>query len=126
MGLSVRKNIIVLDKHAPIKKKIVRGNETPFMTMELGKKIITRSRLNRSTKWPPRENFLAFQKQKNIYKNLNKKSKKNYFSKITFNGVMGNKQFWNKVKPFLIYKAFLHKEHIARHIGDKTLTNCNS
>ena len=25
---------MVLDKHAPIKKKIIRGNEAPFMTKE--------------------------------------------------------------------------------------------
>ena len=56
------------------------------------------------TKWPSRENFLAFKKQKNIYKSLNKKTKKNY---ITPNGVMRKKQFWNTVKPFLTSKGFL-------------------
>ena len=45
---------------------------------------MNRSKLmNRYTKWPSRENFLAFKKQKNICKNFNKKTKKNYFSKIT-------------------------------------------
>ena len=36
--------IMVLDKHAPIKKKIVRGNEEPFMTKELIKAIMKRSK----------------------------------------------------------------------------------
>ena len=36
---------MVLDKHAPIKKKIVRGNEAPFMTKELSKLIMNRSKL---------------------------------------------------------------------------------
>ena len=117
---------MVLDKHASIKKKIVRGNETPFMTKELNKAIMNRSKLqNRYTKCPFRKNFLVFKKQKNICKNLNKKIKRNYFSKITSNGVMGNKQFWNTVKPFLTSKGFLHNEDIALHIGDKTVTNCN-
>ena len=31
---------MVLNKHAPIKEKIVRGNEAPFMTKELSKTII--------------------------------------------------------------------------------------
>ena len=43
---------------------------------------------NRSTKWPSRENFLAFKKQKNICKNLNKKAKKELLSKVTSNEVM--------------------------------------
>ena len=63
---------MVLNKHAPIKKKIVRGNEAPCMTKELSKAIMNRSKLkNRYTKWPSHENFLAFKKQKNICKNLN-------------------------------------------------------
>ena len=54
---------IVLDKHAPIKQKIVRGNETPFMTKELSKAIMNRAKLKyRYTKWPTRENFLALNK----------------------------------------------------------------
>ena len=71
------------------------------MTKELSKAIMNRSKLkNRYTKWPSRENFLALKKQKNICKNLKKKTKKNYFSKITSNGVMGNKHFWNTVNLF--------------------------
>ena len=77
--------------------------------------------MNRYTKWLPRENFLAFKKQKNICKNLNKKTKKNYFSKITSKGVMGNKQFWNTVKSLLTYEGFLHNEDTALH----TVTDCN-
>ena len=83
---------MVLDKHAPIKKKIVGGNEAPLMAKELSKAIINRSKhKNRYTKWPSCENVLAFKKQKNICKNLNKKTRKNYFSKITSDGIMGNK-----------------------------------
>ena len=36
---------LVLDKHAPIRKKIVRGNEAPFLTKELSKVIMNRSKL---------------------------------------------------------------------------------
>ena len=116
---------MVLNKHALI-KKMVRCNEAPFMTKELNKAIMNRSKLkNRCTKWPSRENFLAFKKQKNICKNLNKKVKKNYFSKITLNGVLRNKQFWNTVKPFLTSNGFLRNEDTAFHIGDKTVTDCN-
>ena len=60
---------MVLDKHAPIKNKIARGNDAPFMTMELNKTIMNRSKLrNRYTKWPSRENFLAFKEQRILTK----------------------------------------------------------
>ena len=45
------------------------------------------------------------------------------FSKITSKGVMGNKQFWNTVKPFLTSKGFFHNEDIAVHIGFKIVYN---
>ena len=134
-GLSIRKNInnmmlnifwMVLDKHAPMKKKIVRGNEEHFMTKELIKAIMNRHRhKNRYTKWRSRKSFLTFKRQKNIFKNHNKKTKKIYFSKITSNGVMWNKRFWNTVIHFLISKGFLHNEDIALHISDKAATDCN-
>ena len=38
---------------------------------------------------------------------------------------MGNKLFWNTVKPFQTFKGFLHNEDIALYIGDKTVTGCN-
>ena len=97
------------------------------MTKELSKVIMNRSKLkNGYTKWQSCESFLAFKKQKNICKSLNKRTKKNYFSKITSNGVMGNKQFLNTVKPFLMSKGFLHNQDIAFHIVDKTVTDCNA
>ena len=47
---------MVLDKHAPIKSKNVRGNHSPFMSKELNKAITNRSKLrNRYTKWQSRE-----------------------------------------------------------------------
>ena len=38
---------------------------------------------------------------------------------------MGNKQFWNTVKPFLTSKGFLHNEDIAINIDNKTVTDCH-
>ena len=45
------------------------------------------------------------------------------FSKIISKGVMGNKQFWNTVKPFLMSKGFFHNKDIAVHTGDKIVCN---
>ena len=35
----------LVDKHAPLKTKLARGNSTPFVTRELNKAIYTRIRL---------------------------------------------------------------------------------
>ena len=39
----------VIDKHAPLKTKVIRGNQAPFMTKALIKAIMTRSRQNQNT-----------------------------------------------------------------------------
>ena len=104
----------VLDKHAPLKTKKVRGNQGPFMTKELSKAIMTRSRItNNYPKWPSRENFLAMKRAKNTCNNLAKSTKKEYFKKVTQKGFANNKVFWNTVKPFLTNKRFLTNDNIT-------------
>ena len=57
----------VLDRHAPLNWKMIRGNQGPFMTKQLSKAIMNRSKLrNRYIKWPSRENFLDYKKAKNM------------------------------------------------------------
>ena len=92
----------VLDRHTPLKRKMIRGNQKPFMTKQLSKAIMNRSKLkNRYIKWPSRENFLDYKKAKNTCNHLNKFAKKSYFDKVTSKGFVSNKAFWNTVKPFL-------------------------
>jgi len=58
----------IVDRHAPIKTKIVRGNNKPFMNKELSNALKTKSRIkNKWNKWRSRENFLEWQ---NIKKNV--------------------------------------------------------
>ena len=51
----------VFNCHSPLKQKSVRGNHARFMTRELSKGIMTKSKVkNRYVKWPSRENFEAY------------------------------------------------------------------
>ena len=66
--------LMVLNKHAPLKKKTIRGNNVPYMTKTLRKAIMRRSKLQ--TKYFKNgtvENLKTFTKQKNycsrLYKN---------------------------------------------------------
>ena len=79
----------VLDRHATLKKKMIRGNQGPFMTKQLSKAIMNRSKLrNRYIKWPFRENFLNYKKANSTCNNLNKSVKKPYFDKVTSKGLI--------------------------------------
>ena len=91
---------IVLDRHAPCKKKYVRANDGPFMTKELRKVNMKRSRLkNKLNKSKANENWIAFKRQRSFYVKLLCQSKKSYYSQLDPNVVSDNKQFWKTVKP---------------------------
>ena len=55
----------VLNYHAPLKQKSVRGNHAPFMTRELSKEIMAKSKVKNSyVEWPSWENFVVYKKAK--------------------------------------------------------------
>ena len=98
---------LVLDKYTPLKVKKVRENQGPFMTKELSKAIMNKSKIrNKYQKWPSRENFLTLKEAKTFCNKLTKSVKRAYFRKATGKGFVNNKAFRNTVKPFLM-KVFL-------------------
>ena len=104
----------ILQKHAPLKSKQVRGNHAPFMNKELSKVIMNKSRLrNKYLKWPSRENFLAYKKVKNKCNTLTRKTKKRYFEYVAKNkNFATSKIFWNTVRPCITNKATVSDENI--------------
>ena len=92
------------------------------MSKELSEAIMNRPKpRNRYTKWPSRENLLAFKKQKNFCNNLIQNIKKNYLTKIDSKGVTENTHFWNAVKPFLTSKGFLNNGDTAINFDNRTI-----
>ena len=83
---------LVLDKHEPLKVKKVKGNQGPFMTKELSKAIMNKSKIkNKYQKWPSTENFLALKEAKKLCNKLTESGKKAYFYKVTGKGFANNK-----------------------------------
>ena len=73
-----------LENHALLKFKAIRGNQVFFMTKNLSKAIMNKSRLrNKYLKWPSRENFLGCKKAENKFNSFSKKAKKSYFQEST-------------------------------------------
>ena len=101
----------LLNNQAPLKKKILRGNNSPFMTKTLRKAIMIRSRLkNRFHKTRPDENWLLYKTQRNLCTKLLRKTKKDYFSKLNPKLVSGNKNFWRTIKPYFSDKGNFSNE----------------
>ena len=65
-----------LNSFAPIKKKYARGNQMLFMTKNLSKEIMTRSRLRHTyLKHKTEENHLLYTQQRNKWVSLLRKTK---------------------------------------------------
>ena len=95
----------ILGYHAPVKKRSVRGNESPFMSKSLKKEIMKRSRLrNNFLKNPIQENKVLYNKQRNLCTSLLKKQKRNYFENLDIKNVTDNKMFWKTIKPMFSNK----------------------
>ena len=103
------------NKHAPLKKKFVRGNNAPFMNREFQKEIYVRSRL-RKKYWvePSAENKAAYKKQRNKCVKIRRKSIKRYMDKISEKGIETNKSFWNFIKPFMTNKGMIANKELSQ------------
>ena len=92
----------------------MRGNRAPFMTKELSKAIMTRSRIkSKCNKWPSKENLVGLTQTKTKCTNLTKAAIKQYFAKSTENQSLTNKSFWNSIPPFLTNKNIRNDDVIT-------------
>ena len=104
--------IEVLSNHGPIKKKYLKANQGEFMTKELNKAIMTRSRLhNKHLKEKSIDSKIAYDKQRNYCVIILRRTKKKYFANINISSITDNKKFWKTVKP-LFSDKISHKETI--------------
>ena len=92
----------VLDKHAPLKKKIIRANHVPYMTKALRKAIMKRCELeSKYYKNNTNENKKLYKKQNNFCSKLYKKERKKYYKNLDLKNITDNKLFWKTIKPLL-------------------------
>ena len=107
MDIDYFKNIFmaVLNTYAPMKKKIVRGNNAPFVNKTLSKEFMHRSKLkNIYHKDPTESNKNRYKKHRNFCVNLLKKEKKKYYNNLDLKIFEDNKKFWQRIKPLFSEK----------------------
>ena len=105
--------LMVLEKHAPVKQRVVRANDKPFMTKVLRKAIMRRSFLkNKYQKLKSEEANRAFKKQKNYTNRLLKKETIKYWGNLDLKNYTDNKKFFDTMKP-LFSKSVLGKHKIT-------------
>ena len=94
----------------------MRGNNQPFVTKELRREHMKRTRLlNRYRKNRNEENEVAYKKQRNFCSNLLKRVKSTYYGSLRPSDITDNKKFWGNVKPLFSDKCAL-KDDITLNV----------
>ena len=92
--------LTILNLHAPMKKKFIRGNNAPFMNKTLSQAFMHRSKLkNKFNKNPTEQNKIAYNQQRNYCVFILKKEKRKYYNNLDLKIFKDNKTFWQRVKP---------------------------
>ena len=93
------------DYQAPRKKKYTRANQAPFLTKEINKEIMTRSRLrNKFLRCRSDENKKAYNEQRNRCVKLVRSAKKLIIAILVLKTLMTIKNFGKKSNPFFLNK----------------------
>ena len=93
------KTVEVLDKHAPRKTKLLRGNHKPHVSKKVRKEKMKRSPLKSFANKTGKDiDLYKFRKQSNLVVNLNKKEKKNFLNSLPVEN--DSKPFWETCKHF--------------------------
>ena len=106
-----------LNKHAPTKKKVIRGNHKSFITKNLRKAIMKQSALKKRANISNNPEITKLYKtQRNCVVNLSRKVKTEYFQNHMLHGA-SSKNFWTFCKPFFSNKTTNFDDKII--LGEK-------
>ena len=97
----------LLNKHAPLKKRFARANNSPFMNKALSKAVMTRSGLRKKfVKNPSHKNQVTYTRYRNYCTGLFRKEKKKFYNNMDTKLVTDNRTFWKTIKPLFSDKHF--------------------
>ena len=101
----------VLNKHPPLKKKLLRTNHAPYITKTLRKAIMRRSQVE--TKYlesKTQTGFKLYKKHKNFSSKLYKRERRKYCESLDMKNVLDSKKFWKTMRPFLSDKNIVFSQ----------------
>ena len=88
-----------LNLHAPLKKKIIRGNHAPYFNRNIRKAIMKRNELH--TKFGKTHSEVDkgnYRRQRKLVSKLLLREKKNYYHNLDDKVILDNKNFWKQIK----------------------------
>ena len=85
----------MLNKHAPLRKKLLRANHDPYITKALRKAIMRTSQLEtKYLKTKTQTDLKLYKKHKNFCSKLYKKERRKYYEFLYMKNALDKKYFW--------------------------------
>ena len=113
----------ILDKYAPKKQKFIRANNSNFVTKNLRKAIMKRSKLRKKyLRERTNKAKSIYNKQRNLCASIFRKNKRDYFGNLNNKTATDNRKFWKTISPLFSEKSF-HRECITLKESNKRITN---
>ncbi len=103
----------VIDEHAPIKKRIIKHNQVPYMNSNLRKAINVRNAFKRKyDKHKLSQNWERYRKQRNLVTQLRRNSLMEYMKKKCKQNDRNGYEFWQTIKPVISDKSKMSNDII--------------
>ena len=117
----------IVNEHAPIKIKTIKGKRVPYMNGELRRSINVRNMMKRKyEKNNTSINWKNYTKQRNLVTKLRKQSLNRYLAnKCNDHSKQNGNEFWETVKPFISHKGNSKTDNIILMKDDKVFTKPN-
>lgn len=113
----------VIDRNAPIKKKIIKKPSVPYMNSRL-RKAMYRKNMLRNAYRKGKVKWDDYRRQRNLTTAIYKQSKLNYFRERCDGGPK-SQSFWKTIKPFMTDKSTSHTNQIILQEDGKIINNPN-
>ena len=115
----------VIDEHAPMKTRTIKGNRVPYMNGNLRKAINVKHMLKRKyDKNDNSSNWNKYRKQRNLVTKLRKHSINNYIkNKCNSNKCSNSREFWTCVKPLISHRNNYFCDNIIISVEDTVYTD---
>ena len=115
--------INVIETHAPMKRKLLKCKQVPYMNGKLRKAINVKAMLRRKfDKYRTDTAWFKYKAQRNLATNLKRASIRQYFAERCSNN---SKDFWKTIQPFMSDKHENKGRHISILEDNRIISNDN-
>ena len=111
----------IINEHDPIKSKVLKRTQVPYMNSKLRKAINVKNMLWRKYyKIRSRINWERYRTHRNYVSKLRKESMNSYLVD-TCNGPTTGREFWNTVKPLISTKNMSSNDNIMLMVNGEVI-----